>query len=188
MVESLRRQFSPTVTKIMPLSEAVGRFVKDGQTVALEGFTHLIPFAAGHEIIRQGRKRPHARAHDPRHHLRPDDRHGLREKAHFSWGGNPGVGSLHRLRDAVENGWPHPLALRGAQPRRTWRARYAGGRLGAALRGAARLRRHRPAEAQPQIRSIDVPLHGRDARGDAGAQPRRHDHPRAESATAKATC
>ena len=43
-------------SKIMPLSEAVGRFVKDGQTIAMEGFTHLIPYAAGHEVIRQERR------------------------------------------------------------------------------------------------------------------------------------
>ena len=83
----------------------------DGDSVAMEGFTHLIPFAAGHEVIRQGRKRLTLIRMTP--DLIYDQLIGMgcAEKLVFSWGGNPGVGSLHRLRDAVENGWPHPLAL-----------------------------------------------------------------------------
>ena len=93
------------------LAEAIAANVRDGDTVALEGFTHLIPFAAGHEIIRQGRK------HLTLVRMTPDLIYdqligmGAADRLIFSWGGNPGVGSLHRLRDAVENGWPHPLAL-----------------------------------------------------------------------------
>ena len=77
----------------------------------MEGFTHLIPFAAGHEVIRQGRKRLTLIRMTP--DLIYDQLIGMgaAEKLVFSWGGNPGVGSLHRLRDAVENGWPQPLAL-----------------------------------------------------------------------------
>jgi glutaconate CoA-transferase subunit A len=93
------------------LVEAVHELVHDGDTVALEGFTHLIPNAAGHELIRQGlRDLTLVR-------MTPDVIYdqligmGAARKLVFSWGGNPGVGSLHRLRDAVENGWPAPLEL-----------------------------------------------------------------------------
>jgi glutaconate CoA-transferase, subunit A len=93
------------------LQEAVACNVNDGDTVALEGFTHLIPFAAGHEVIRQGRKRLRLVRMTP--DLLYDQMIGVgaADRLVFSWGGNPGVGSLHRLRDAVENGWPHPLAI-----------------------------------------------------------------------------
>ncbi|HUJ52100.1 MAG TPA: CoA-transferase [Steroidobacteraceae bacterium] len=97
--------------ELLPLTEAIAAYVKDGQTVALEGFTHLIPFAAGHEIIRQGRRKLHLVRMTP--DLVYDQLIGMgcAERLTFSWGGNPGVGSLHRLRDAVERGWPQPLAL-----------------------------------------------------------------------------
>ena len=99
------------MAEIVPLADAVTELVRDGDTVAAEGFTHLIPHAAGHELIRQ--------------HLReltlirmtPDVIYdqligmGCARKLVFSWGGNPGVGSLHRLRDAVEHGWPAPLEV-----------------------------------------------------------------------------
>lgn len=96
---------------LLSLPEAIARHVHDGQSVALEGFTHLIPFAAGHEIIRQGRRRLHLIR------MTPDLIHdqligmGCAERLTFSWGGNPGVGSLYRLRDAIERGWPQPLAI-----------------------------------------------------------------------------
>jgi glutaconate CoA-transferase subunit A len=99
------------LARILPLSEAVAELVRDGDTVALEGFTHLIPFAAGHELIRQEccdltliRMTPD---------LIYDQLIGAggARKLVFSWGGNPGVGSLHRLRDAVERSWPKPLEL-----------------------------------------------------------------------------
>ncbi|WP_237154345.1 CoA transferase subunit A [Oryzibacter oryziterrae] len=95
----------------LSLAEAIATHVKDGDTLAMEGFTHLIPYAAGHEIIRQGRK------HLTLIRMTPDILYdqligvGAADKLIFSWGGNPGVGSLHRLRDAVENGWPHKLAI-----------------------------------------------------------------------------
>ena len=97
--------------ELLPLTEAIAAYVKDGQTVALEGFTHLIPFAAGHEIIRQGRRKLHLVRMTP--DLVYDQLIGMgcAQRLTFSWGGNPGVGSLHRLRDAVERGWPQPLAL-----------------------------------------------------------------------------
>lgn len=99
------------MAELMTLAEAIGGTVRDGDLVAMEGFTHLIPFAAGHEVIRQGRKDLTLVRMTP--DLIYDQLIGMGavRKLIFSWGGNPGVGSLHRLRDAVENGWPQPLAL-----------------------------------------------------------------------------
>ena len=98
------------MTRLISLAEAV-EIIRDGDTVAMEGFTHLIPHAAGHEVIRQRKKRLTLIRMTP--DLIYDQLIGMgcAEKLVFSWGGNPGVGSLHRLRDAVENGWPNPLAL-----------------------------------------------------------------------------
>lgn len=99
------------MAEITSLAEAVAAHVRDGDTVALEGFTHLIPFAAGHEIIRQKRTGLTLVRMTP--DLIYDQMIGMgcAGRMIFSWGGNPGVGSLHRLRDAVENGWPKPLAI-----------------------------------------------------------------------------
>jgi len=99
------------MSQVLSLAEAVEATIRDGDTVAMEGFTHLIPHAAGHEVIRQRR-----------HHLKlirmtPDIIYdqligmGCADRLMFSWGGNPGIGSLHRMRDAVENGWPQPLEI-----------------------------------------------------------------------------
>ncbi len=99
------------MARVLALAEAVEAIVRDGDSVAMEGFTHLIPHAAGHEIIRQGRK------HLTLIRMTPDILYdqligmGCADKLVFSWGGNPGVGSLYRLRDAVENGWPHRLEI-----------------------------------------------------------------------------
>lgn len=96
---------------LLSLTEAIAQHVQDGQSIALEGFTHLIPFAAGHEIIRQRRRGLHLIR------MTPDLIHdqmigmGCAERLTFSWGGNPGVGSLYRLRDAVERSWPQPLQI-----------------------------------------------------------------------------
>ncbi|MGH8114160.1 MAG: CoA transferase subunit A [Rhodanobacteraceae bacterium] len=96
---------------ILSLADAIERYVADGASVALEGFTHLIPFAAGHEIIRQHRSNLHLIRMTP--DLIYDQMIGMgcAHKLTFSWGGNPGVGSLYRLRDAVEHSWPNPLEL-----------------------------------------------------------------------------
>lgn len=99
------------MAEFLTLRDAIARFVRSGDSVALEGFTHLIPFAAGHEILRQ-------RLTDlTLIRMTPDLLYdqmigcGAARKLIFSWGGNPGVGSLHRLRDAVEHGWPRPLEI-----------------------------------------------------------------------------
>lgn len=96
---------------LLSLSAAVRQHVQDGQIVALEGFTHLIPFAAAHEIIRQRRRHLHLIRMTP--DLIYDQMIGMgcADALTFSWGGNPGVGSLYRLRDAIENGWPQPLRI-----------------------------------------------------------------------------
>jgi glutaconate CoA-transferase, subunit A len=97
--------------RVLPLSDAIAESVHDGDEVALEGFTHLVPFAAGHEIIRQG-KRELALVR-----MTPDVIYdqligmGCARRLTFSYGGNPGVGSLHRFRDAVEHGWPRELEV-----------------------------------------------------------------------------
>ncbi|KJH82326.1 MULTISPECIES: CoA transferase subunit A [Pseudomonadaceae] len=99
------------MAELLSLDEAIDRFVSNGDTVALEGFTHLIPTAAAHEIIRQNKKDLTLVR------MTPDLVYdlligaGCAKKLVFSWGGNPGVGSLHRLRDAVEKGWPQPLEI-----------------------------------------------------------------------------
>jgi glutaconate CoA-transferase subunit A len=99
------------MAELTSLHDAIAGLVNDGNSVALEGFTHLIPFAAGHEIVRQGRRDLELIRMTP--DLIYDQLIGMgcARRLVFSWGGNPGVGSLHRLRDAVENGWPEPLEL-----------------------------------------------------------------------------
>ncbi len=96
---------------VLSLKEAVQEYVHDGAVVALEGFTHLIPFAAGHEIVRQRRRNLSVIRMTPDLIYDQLIGAGCVSKLQFSWGGNPGVGSLHRLRDAVENGWPGPLEI-----------------------------------------------------------------------------
>jgi glutaconate CoA-transferase subunit A len=95
----------------MPLPQAVANLVRDGDSVALEGFTHLIPFAAGQEIIRQRRRDLTLIRLTPDVIFDQMIGAGCASKLVFSWGGNPGVGSLHRFRDAAEHGWPRPLEL-----------------------------------------------------------------------------
>ena len=100
-----------TVSKFLELPQAIESYVKNGDLIAMEGFTHLIPFAAGHEIIRQKIKDLTAVR------LTPDLIYdqmigaGCIKKLIFSWGGNPGVGSLHRFRDAYQNGWPNKIEI-----------------------------------------------------------------------------
>lgn len=99
------------MAEIMSLREAIGTFVRDGDHLAAEGFTHLIPFAAGHELIRQGKRDLTV------YRMTPDIIYdqligmGCVRKMVFSWGGNPGVGSLHRFRDSIERDWPHRIEI-----------------------------------------------------------------------------
>lgn len=96
---------------ITTLREAVAAHVHDGDTVALEGFTHLIPVAAGHEIIRQGRRDLTLVRMTPDIVYDQMIGAGCARALVFSWGGNPGVGSLHRFREAYEKGYPRPLEI-----------------------------------------------------------------------------
>src|ERR1700688_985461 len=93
------------------LPQGIAQLVHDSDVVAMEGVTHLIPFASCHEVIRQKRRDLTLVR------MTPDILYdqligmGAARKLIFSWGGNPGVGSLHRMRDAIERGWPQPLAI-----------------------------------------------------------------------------
>ena len=147
------------MSMFLSLKDAVARFVRSGDRVALEGFTHLIPFAAGHEIIRQ-------RLTDlTLIRMTPDLLYdqmigsGCAKKLIFSWGGNPGVGSLHRLREAVEKQWPAPLEIEEHSHSAMAHA-YA---AGAAGMPAAFFRGYRGsdlAKVNPNIRFITCPFTG----------------------------
>jgi len=145
--------------QVLSLSAAIEECVRDGDGVALEGFTHLIPFAAGHEIVRQRRK------HLTLYRMTPDLIYdqligmGVADRLVFSWGGNPGVGSLHRLRDAVENGWPSPLELIEHSHAAMANAYDAG----AANLPFAMLHGYRGtdlARVNPQVRTVSCPFTG----------------------------
>jgi glutaconate CoA-transferase subunit A len=99
------------MAEITTLKQAIRELVKDGDSVALEGFSHLVPFAAAHEIMRQDRRnltliRLSADiVYDQMIGI------GCARKLIFSWSGNPGVGLLHRFRDAIENDWPRAIEI-----------------------------------------------------------------------------
>lgn len=147
------------MAKFQALREAVADNLNDGDTVAFEGFTHLIPHAAAHEAIRQGRKELTLI------HMTPDVVYdqmigmGMARKLVFSYAGNPGVGLLRRLRDAVENGWPNRPEIEEhshAAMANAYEAGAAGlpcavfrGYLGAGL-----------AEVNPNIKSVTCPFTG----------------------------
>jgi glutaconate CoA-transferase subunit A len=99
------------MAEITTLREAVGELVGDGDAVALEGFTHLIPFAAGHELLRQGRRELELIRMTPDVLYDQMVGAGAARNLVFSYAGNPGVGSLHRLRDAIEHGWPRAIEI-----------------------------------------------------------------------------
>ena len=97
------------MAELLSLHDAIASTVRDGQTVALEGFTHLIPFAAGHEIIRQGRRDLTVVRMTPDLVYDQMIGAGCVRRVVFSYAGNPGVGLLRRFRDAVEHEWPAPI-------------------------------------------------------------------------------
>src|SRR6188768_770343 len=147
------------MAEFLPLRDAIAKHVADGACVALEGFTHLITFAAGHELIRQGRKNLHLVRMTP--DLVYDQLIGVgaARKLTFSWGGNPGVGSLHRLRDAVENDWPAPLEI----DEHSHAAMAVAYRAGAARLPFGMLRGYIGtdlAKRNPRIRSVVCPYTG----------------------------
>jgi glutaconate CoA-transferase subunit A len=141
------------------LRDAIATHVHDGVTVALEGFTHLIPHAAGHEIVRQGRRGLTLVRMTPDVVYDQLIGMGCARRIVFSWGGNPGVGSLHRLRDAVERGWPAPLEVE-EHSHAAMAAAYAAGASGlpfGVLRGYAGT--GLPAH-NPRIRWVACPFTG----------------------------
>jgi len=152
------------MAEIVSLAQAIGDAVHDGDSVAMEGFTHLIPFAAGHEVIRQ-RKRDLTLIR-----MTPDLIYdqligaGCARKLVFSWGGNPGVGSLHRFRDAVERSWPAPLEIE-EHSHAGMANRYVAGASGlpfAVLRGysGTGLMDDTIEPGHPSIKSITCPFTG----------------------------
>jgi len=100
-----------SLADITTLARAVAELVHDGDSVALEGFTHLIPMAAGQEIIRQRRRDLTLIRMTPDLIYDQMIGAGCASALVFSWGGNPGVGSLHRMREAMQDGWPGPLRI-----------------------------------------------------------------------------
>jgi glutaconate CoA-transferase, subunit A len=147
------------MTQFLSLTAAIEQYVPDGACVALEGFTHLIPFAAGHEIIRQARRGLHLVRMTP--DLVYDQMIGMgcASRLTFSWGGNPGVGSLHRLRDAVEKEWPSPLEL----DEHTHAGMAAAYCAGAARLPFGMLRGYIGTDlvtVNPRIRSVECPFTG----------------------------
>ncbi|MEA2212692.1 MAG: glutaconate CoA-transferase, subunit [Solirubrobacteraceae bacterium] len=99
------------MAEITTLPDAVAELVRDGDAVALEGFTHLIPFAAGHEVLRQGRTDLELIRMTPDVLFDQMVGMGAARRLVFSYAGNPGVGSLHRLRDAIEHAWPRAIEI-----------------------------------------------------------------------------
>ncbi len=147
------------MAEFMSLRDAVAHCIGDGDRVAMEGFTHLIPHAAGHEVIRQQRK------HLTLVRMTPDIIYdqligmGCADKLVFSWGGNPGVGSLHRFRDAIENKWPQPLDIEEHSHAAMANAYEAG----AANLPFAMMRGYLGADlslVNPNIRSVTCPFTG----------------------------
>ena len=147
------------MAQFISLKDAIARHVKDGASVALEGLTHLIPHAAAHEIIRQGRRDLTLMRMTPDMIYDQLIGMGCVKKLIFSYAGNPGVGLLRRMRDAVENGWPQPLEIEEHSHAAMAHAYEAGasnmpcaimrGYIGAGLK-----------QVNPNIRSLTCPFTG----------------------------
>ncbi len=145
----------------MTMAEAIRRFVADGDTVVIEGFTHLICFAAGHELIRQGRRDLTLCR------LTPDLIYdqligaGCARKLVFSWAGNPGAGPLYALRRAVEEGVPRPLELE-EYSHFGMVARFAAGAAKLSFMPLHSFAGSDLPKVNPLIRSIDCPYTGQE--------------------------
>src|SRR5436853_1876750 len=144
---------------LVTLAEGIESLVHDGDVVALEGFTHLIPHAAAHEVIRQERRGLTLVRMTPDIIYDQLIGMGCARGLVFSWGGNPGVGSIHRFRDAIENQWPAPLAIQ-EHSHADMAGRYQAGASGlpfSVLRGyvGSDLPKH-----NTNIRSITCPFTG----------------------------
>jgi glutaconate CoA-transferase subunit A len=147
------------MAKFLSLAAAIEEKLSDGDVVAMEGFTHLISFAAGHEAIRQGKKRLTLVRMTP--DLIYDQLIGMgaAQKMVFSWGGNPGVGSLHRFRDAYENGWPNKIAIEEHSHAAMANA-YDAGAAGLPLAVFRGYRGAELARVNPKIKEIVCPFTG----------------------------
>ncbi|MEC7437739.1 MAG: CoA-transferase [Pseudomonadota bacterium] len=99
------------MAEFMSLREAVATHLEDGMTAAFEGFTHLMPYAAAHEAIRQKRRDLTVVRMTPDVIYDQMIGMGCVSKMVFSYAGNPGVGLLRRLRDSLENDWPHRIEI-----------------------------------------------------------------------------
>jgi glutaconate CoA-transferase subunit A len=139
------------------LSEGIEEVLRDDDKVAFEGFTHLIPFAAGHEAIRQRRKNLELVRMTPDLIYDQMIGCGMARRIVFSWCGNPGVGSLHRMRDALERQWPAPLEFE----EHTHAGMAAAYDAGAANLPFGVLRGYRGvdlARCNPNVRSVTCPF------------------------------
>ncbi|MCW4116128.1 CoA transferase subunit A [Aurantimonas sp. MSK8Z-1] len=147
------------MAKFQSLSEAVAENLKDGDSVAFEGFTHLIPHASAHEAVRQGRRDLTLIRMTPDVVYDQLIGMGMVKKLVFSYAGNPGVGLLRRLRDAVENQWPRPLEVEEHSHAAMANAYEAG----AAGLPCAVFRGYKGAglkDVNPNIRSVTCPFTG----------------------------
>lgn len=147
------------MAKFMSLKDAVSANLSDGDVVAFEGFTHLIPHAAAHEAIRQGRKNLTLIRMTPDVIYDQMIGMGMASKVIFSYAGNPGVGLLRRLRDAVENGWPNELEIEEHSHSAMANA-YEAGAAGLPLAVFRGYRGAGLAEVNPNIKSITCPFTG----------------------------
>ncbi len=158
------------MARIVPLADAIALAIHDGESIAMEGFTHLIPHTAGHEVIRQGRRDLTLIRMTPDVIYDQLIGAGCARKLVFSWGGNPGVGSLHRFRDAVEHSWPAPLELE-EHSHAGMANRYVAGASGlpfAVLRG---YRGTGLAAQTPNIAEINCPFTGETLTAVAALRP-----------------
>ena len=143
----------------MDLKDAVAANLHDGDTVCFEGFTHLIPHAAAHEAIRQGRKNLTLIRMTPDLVYDQMVGMGMAKKLVFSYAGNPGVGLLRRVRDAIENGWPNAIEIEEHSHAAMANA-YEAGAAGlpcAVFRGYKGVEL---ARVNPNIRSVTCPFTG----------------------------
>src|SRR6478609_7349441 len=147
------------MVKFLPLKQAVAENLNDGDSVAFEGFTHLIPTAAAHEAIRQGRRELTLIRMTPDLIYDQMIGMGMVKKLVFSYVGNPGVGLLRRVREAVESGWPRPLEIEEHSHAAMANAYEAG----AAGLPCAIFRGYRGAElasVNPNVKAIACPFTG----------------------------
>ena len=163
------------MAEIVSLADAIAAAVHDGDAVAMEGFTHLIPFAAGHEVIRQRRRDLTLIRMTPDVIYDQLIGAGCASKLVFSWGGNPGAGSLHRFRDAIENGWPCPLEIE-EHSHAGMANRYVAGASGmpfAVLRGysGTGLESLPGLDGKPAIRPVTCPFTGESLAAVAALRP-----------------